>query len=131
MVEMVELGRVMVIVRAQFEQVGQRREHEQQHFEQYLLGGARADQQRQQEHHLDLDQFDDQHQRHAAGQEFLLEQLLCAEEKPKPFFHVSNARPQREAAAKHLTSRHRRFCAFRFLTRMGSRHKRARRSRLI
>lgn len=77
MVEVVELGRVMVIVRAQFEQVRQWREQEQQHFEQYLLGSARADQQRQQEQHFDLDQFDDQHQGHAARQEFLLEQLLC------------------------------------------------------
>jgi len=76
-VEVVELGGVMVVVRTEFEQMGQRREHEQQDLEQYLLGGARTDQQRQQEQHLDLDQFDDQHQSHPAGHEFLFEQLLC------------------------------------------------------
>lgn len=72
-----ELRRVMVIVRAQFEQMCQRREQEQQHFEEYLLGSSSADQQRQQEQHFDLDQLNDQHQGHTARQEFLLEQLLC------------------------------------------------------
>lgn len=78
MVEVVELGRMMMIVRAQFEQMGERREHEQQDLEQNLLGRSRADQQRQQEHQFDLDQFDDQHQGHTAGHQFLLEQLFCA-----------------------------------------------------
>jgi len=68
---------VVVVVRTELEQMGQRREHEQQDLEQNFLGGARSDQQRQQEQHLDLDQFDDQHQSHPAGHEFLFEQLLC------------------------------------------------------
>lgn len=76
-VEVVELGGMVVVVRTELEQMGQRREHEQQDLEQYLLGGASTDQQRQQEQHLDLDQFDDQHQSHPAGHEFLFEQLLC------------------------------------------------------
>jgi len=76
-VEVIELGGVVVVVRTELEQVGQRREKEQQDLEQYLLGGARSDQQWQQEQHLDLDQFDDQHQSHPAGHEFLFEQVLC------------------------------------------------------
>lgn len=85
MVEVIELGGVMVIVRTEFEQMGQRREQEQQHFEQYLFSGARADQQWQQEYHFDLDQFNDQQQSHSTGQQLLLKHLLCNKKKKKLF----------------------------------------------
>lgn len=50
---------VLVVVRAQLEDVAERGEQEQHQFEDELLGGADADEEGQHPHQFDLDQFDD------------------------------------------------------------------------
>lgn len=73
-----------VIVRAELEYVRQSREQEQQELQHQLLGRADADHQRQQPHHLDFDDLDNQHDRQEGQEELILEEFLCeVHERPK------------------------------------------------
>ena len=67
---------MMVVEGAQLEQVCQRREQEQKHLQEDLLGRAHAHDHWEEEHQLHLDEFDDQHRRHETGHQLLLEVLF-------------------------------------------------------
>lgn len=71
---------VLVIVRAQLEDVRQRGEQEQDDFEQQFLGGADAHDERQDPEEFDFDQLDDQHDGEEREQEFVAEEFLCSDE---------------------------------------------------
>lgn len=80
MLVMVVLGAilvVLVVVRAQLEDVRQRREQEQQHLQHQLLGRADADDERQHPEQFHLDQLDDQHDGEQAEQQLVAEEFLC------------------------------------------------------
>lgn len=64
-----ELGRVTrVKAGAQLEDVRERRDEEEKQFQEELLRGAYAEEERNNEHKLHLDQLDDQEKRQEAGQ---------------------------------------------------------------
>lgn len=75
----VELGVMIIVVvpGAQLEDVGQSGEDEEQELEDHLLGRGNSDDNRQQPHHLDLNDLDHQHDREESQQQLVLEHFLC------------------------------------------------------
>ena len=65
-----------VVAGAKLEDVRERGYKEQQQFEEQLLGSADAKQEGYHEHKLQLDELDDEQQRHEACQQFILYELL-------------------------------------------------------
>lgn len=80
MIMLVVLGTVLVVlvvVRAQLEDVRQRREQEQYDFQHKLLRGADAHDERQDPEQLHFDQLYDQHDGEERQQQLVAEQFLC------------------------------------------------------
>lgn len=80
MLVVMELGLVvvaLVIVRAQLENVRQRRKQEQQHFQHELFGRTDAQNEGQQPKQFDFDEFDEQHDGDQRQDQLVAEEFLC------------------------------------------------------